>query len=88
MATGLIKQKADQLPFRIFSSCGFDSDQLYPVLHHGIVVLDMAGFKVDAVLSDGVSPNGRFYRIHKFADESNQSEDGVLYWMWNRFDRA
>ena len=43
----------------------------------------MIGFKVDALVSDGVSPNRRFYRIHKLADESNLSKGGAAYWMWN-----
>ena len=43
----------------------------------------MVGFKVDALVSDWASPNRRFHRIHKLADGSNLSEDGVVYWMWN-----
>ena len=48
----------------------------------------MLGFKVDALVSDGASPNRIFYRIYKLADGSNLSEDGVVYRMWNRFDKG
>ena len=71
-----------------FSSCGLDSAQLFPVLWHAAGILEMAGFKVDAVVSDGASTNRRFYRLHQLADGSNLSNDGVLYWVWNRYDKS
>ena len=86
MARGLVKHI--NYPIGYFSFCGFDGDQLYSSLWQGIGVLEMAGFKFDALVNDGASPNRRFYRIHKLADESNLSEDGVIHWMWNRFDKA
>ena len=77
MARGLVKRI--NYPIGYFSLCGFGSDKLYPV---------WVRFKVDAVVSDGESPNRRFYRIHRPTDGSNLSEDGVVYWMQNRFDKA
>ena len=69
-------------PLGYFSSCGFDSAQLFPVLWQATGILEMAGFKVDAMVSDGASPNRRFYRLHQLADWSNLSNDGVIYWVW------
>ena len=43
-------------PLGYFSSCGFDSAQLFPVLWHATGILEMAVFKVDAMVSDGASP--------------------------------
>ena len=63
-----------------FSLCGFDSDQLYPLLWQG------TGFKVYALVSDGNFR--RFYRIHKLGDGSNLLQDGAVYWMWCRFDKT
>ena len=77
MARDLVKHI--NYPIGYFSSCGFDGDQLHPVLWQGIGILEIVGSKVDALVSDGASPNTRFYRIHKLADRSNLSEDGVVY---------
>ena len=46
----------------------------------------MIGFKVGALVSDGASPSRRLYRIHKLADGTNVSPDGVTYWAWNLYD--
>ena len=48
----------------------------------------MAGFKVDAMVSDRASPNRRFYRLHQLLDRSNLSNDSVVYWVWNRYDKS
>ena len=39
------------------------------------------------MVCDGASPNRRFYRIHELADGENKSPDGVVYWIYNRFDK-
>ena len=62
MARGLFEHI--NYPVGYFSSCRFDSDQLFPVLWQDIGVLEMVGFKVDALVSDGASPNRSFYKIH------------------------
>ena len=85
MARGLFKHI--NYPFGYFSCCWFDSAQLFPVLWHATGILEMAGFKVDAMVSDGASPNRRFYWLHQLADRSNLSNDDVVYWVWNRYDK-
>ena len=65
-------------PLGYFSSCGFDSARLFPVLWDATGILEMAGFKIDTRVSDGVSPNRRFYRLHQLTDGSNLSNDGVV----------
>ena len=40
-----------------------------------------------AMVSEGASPNRRFYGIHELADGENKSPDGVVYWIYNRFDK-
>ena len=65
MARGLFKHI--NYPFGYFSCCWFDSAQLFPVLWHATGILEMAGFKVDAMVSDGASPNRRFYWLHQLA---------------------
>ena len=86
MARGLFKHI--NYPLGYFSSCGFDSAQLFPVLWHATGILEMAGFKVDAMVSDGASPNRRFYWLHQLAGRSNLSNDGAVYWIWNRYDKS
>ena len=86
MARGLFKHI--NYPLGYLSSCRFDSAQLFPVLWQATGILEMAGFKVDAMVSDGASPNRRFYRLHQLADGSNLSNDGVVYWAWNHHDKS
>ena len=76
MARGLLRHINYLLGY--FSSCGFDSAQLFPVLWHATGILEMTGFKFDAMVSDGVSPNQRFYWLHQLADGSNLSNDCLL----------
>ena len=83
MARGLIKHF--NYPIGYFASCGFDSDQLFPIVWEAVRVLEMTGFIVRAFISDGATPNRRFYRLHKLADGANLSIEGVVYWTWNRY---
>ena len=66
-------------PLGYFSLCGSDSTQFFAVLWHATGILEMAGFKVDAMVSDGASPNRRFYWLHQLAHGFNLSNDGVVY---------
>ena len=50
-------------PFGYFASLGFTADQLYPCVWEAARVLEAVGFKVRAFISDGASPNRKFYRI-------------------------
>ena len=86
MARGLFKHI--NYPLGYLSSCGFDSAQLLPVLWHATGILEMAGFKVNAMVSDGASPNRKFHRLHQVVDGSNQSNDVVIYWVWNHYDKS
>ena len=56
-------------------------------LWHATGILEMARFEVDAMVSDGTSPNRRFYWLHQLADGSKLSNNGVVYWVWNRYGR-
>ena len=85
MVSGLVKRLC--FPVGYFSSQGFDSAQLFPIVWQAIRVLETVGFQVAAVFCDGASPNRRFYRIHELADGENKSPDGAVYWIYNRFDK-
>ena len=86
MAIGLFKYI--KYPLGYLSSCRFDSTHLFPVFWHATSVLEMVGFKVDAMVSDGASPNRIIYLLHQLADGSNLSNDGVVYLVWNRYDKS
>ena len=70
--------------FGHFASEGFTSDQLYPCVWEAIRILESIGLKVRAVVSDGASPNRKFYRLHKMFAEDNV-EDGVVFWTLNKW---
>ena len=81
MARGLLKRFNDY-----FSSRGFTSDQLFPVTWRAIRILEAIGLEVVAVVCDGATPNRRFFRTHAIENGLNMSEEGVVYWVTNRYD--
>jgi len=48
-------------PFGYFASLGFNAGELYPCTMLAIDVLDSIGFNVRALVSDGASPNRKFF---------------------------
>ena len=66
--------------FAYFASTGFTSVQLYPCTMEATQVLESLGFLVRALVSDGASPNRKFYNI---VSESVDS----FYFTQNPFDR-
>ena len=66
-------------PFAFFASTGFTASQLYPCTIEATKVLTCLGFHVRAYVSDGASPNRKFYKIIS-------PEDEVYYWTWNIFE--
>ena len=48
-------------------------------------LLQAISLKVLFFTSDGASPDRRFYRLHLIYDQENRSDDGVIYWCWNRY---
>lgn len=64
-------------PFGYFASLGFTSDQLYPCVWEATYVLEAIGFYVRAFISDGASPNRKFYKIMVTPDIGN------TYWTNN-----
>ena len=72
-------------PFAYYAATGFTSDQLFPCVWEGFKVLETIGLKVVFFTCDGASPNRRFYQLHELNDGENISDDGVVYWCWNRF---
>ncbi|XP_022107675.1 uncharacterized protein LOC110988468 [Acanthaster planci] len=69
-------------PVGYYPTTGVTSDQLYACLYEAILYVETAGFKVRALVSDGASPNRKFYRIH--ADKCSQSNP--TYSTTNPFD--
>ncbi|CAH1263937.1 THAP9 [Branchiostoma lanceolatum] len=63
--------------FGYYPCLGFSSDQLYPAIWDGTAILEDMGFHVRAFVSDGASPNRRFYKIH--GDDDAQ----LVYWTTN-----
>ena len=54
-----------------YPSTGVSSHQLYPCLLEAIVFLENAGFVVRALVSDGASPNRKYYKMNR--DEGDDS---------------
>ena len=52
-------------PFGYFAGLGFTSAQLFPIVWKATEILESLGFIVRSFVSDGASPNRKFYRIHK-----------------------
>ena len=86
MARGIVNYF--NYPIAYFATTSADSGQLYNILWDGVAALEMRGVKVCAFICDGASANRGFFALHKLADGSNVSEDGVVFWTPNRFDKA
>ena len=71
-------------PIAYFPSNGFDSYQLYPCVWEAVRILESVGFKVRGLVSDGATPNRKFYWMHLHFDKDNQ-KDGVTNWTGNRY---
>ena len=71
-------------PIAYFPSNGFDSYQLYPCVWEAVRIVESVGFKVRGLVSDGATPNRKFYRMHLHFDKDNQ-KDSVTHWTWNRY---
>ena len=84
MARGLLKRFS--YPVGYFSSRGFTSDQLFPVTWRATRILEAIGLEVVVVACDGATPNWRFFRTRTIENELNMSEEGVGYWVTNRYD--
>ena len=68
-------------PVGYYPSTGVSSDQLYPCMWEAIVFLELAGFQVRALVSDGASPNRKFYRLH-----SSEATTEATYFTANPCD--
>ena len=66
-------------PFAYFASTGFTSSQLYPCTLEATGVLESLGFFVHAFVSDGASPNRRFYKLMCIEMDN-------IYWTVSPFD--
>ena len=75
-------------PFTYYAGQGFSSDQLHPCVWESVLVLEAINLKVMFFTSDRASPNRRFYRLHMMHDQENRSDDGVIYWCWNRYTKT
>ena len=68
-------------PFGYFASTGFSAAQLYPCTMEATRILTAIGFRVCTYVSDGASPNRKFYKIILANDD-----DDNIFWSWNPYD--
>ncbi|XP_066910451.1 uncharacterized protein [Clytia hemisphaerica] len=70
-------------PVAYFAGAGVKGYELYHIIWEAIRILEFLDFKVWFVVSDGASPNRKFYNYHK---RSENIIDGVVYSTINKFD--
>ena len=75
-------------PFVYHTVQGFSSNQLYPCVWESVRALELINLKVLFFTSDGASPNRSFYRLDMMYDQENRSDDGIIYWCWNRYTKT
>ena len=85
----IVRSLVKRLCFSVgyFSSQSFDSVQLFLIVWQAIHILETVRFQVAAMACDEASPNRQFHRIHELAVGENKSLDGVVYWIYNIFDK-
>ena len=57
-------------PLAHFGTDNITASELFPIVWEGVRHLENSGFKVIGITADGASPNRKFFRMHKEADES------------------
>ena len=62
-------------PLAQFPSHGIAAGQLYPVITEAIMQLELHGFKVISITSDGAAPNRKLYRM-MHVSHTNQQQHG------------
>jgi hypothetical protein len=68
-------------PVGYYPTTGVTSHQLFPCIWEAVLYLEVVGFRVRAFVSDGASPNRKFYRLHEGGSE-------VSYSTFNPFDNS
>jgi len=72
-----VRGLASNLKFSLayFATKGVTSYQIMPTFWEAVTILEMiCGLKVIAAVSDGASPNRKFYKMHHLLDEKDESE--------------
>ena len=75
-------------PVGYFAWVVFDSAQLYPVVWEYVGILEGLGIHFRAFESDGASTIRRFFCLHECTHKENVLIDDVVYWTWNRINKA
>ena len=63
MVRGLVTRL--KFPYAHFFTGGVTSDFFFGIMWNAVQQLEMCGFKVIGMTSDGASPNRKFYRMHQ-----------------------
>ena len=69
-------------PIAYLPTNDFDKLPVIPCVWEAVRILESVGFEVRELVSDGATPDRKFYRMHLHFDKDNQ-KDGVTYWTWN-----
>lgn len=72
-------------PIAYFPTKNIDGYQLVPIIWEAVMILEMVGVQVRALVCDGASQNRKFFKLHEMEDNINKSCDGTVYWVYNRF---
>ena len=59
-----------QFCFGYFATKDLKAEGIFPVAWEAVSVLESIGFKVRCMVSDGASPNRKFYKLHKISSSS------------------
>ena len=71
--------------FGHFASEGFSSEYLYHTTWEAIEILESLNLRVRTIVSDGASPNRKFYKLHQLSNGQNSTKQGFIYWTWNEY---
>ena len=69
-------------PVAMFPCTSLSGEKLYPMVYDVIEALELEGFTVVSITSDGNSPNRRFYRIcHLSKERPNTQNIKPIWWL-------
>ena len=67
----------------IWSREGSDSDQIFHCALEAIRVLESIRLYVRAKTADVVSPNRKYFNLHKSGNQKKDAKDDVVFWIYN-----
>ena len=74
-----------EFPLAHFATRDVTGEQIFPIVWEAVCLVESIGLKVICISADGASPNRKFFKMHKAANEANKEQTEYTYRTKNRY---